>query len=490
MQKKSWFTNFVRVIQGKADAAIAVIDDRQVPQLELPQPANWAKRTTQVIMFGLVVGLGWSIFARMEVVVTARGKLEPLSSAQSVQPRFNGVISAVLVKEGQKVRAGQVLMQLDKGDLLNQLKTLSTQRELLVKQVAVLRLARQGQPINAQVQRAFRIPPELYNRVQNRQLLTAQLTGNPSGLSPDQLQRYRLFVRELQDVQAENRLQLGNLRVQESGANSDLTNNSSQLRVEQELVARLNELVKQGAISRTDYLRRVVGVNDLQNEVNQSQVQRGQIAMSQIQAQVSGRKAIDELYRNVQDQLAQLDNQLDSSIEASQQRIIQLNGQLQQLRSDLKAQELRSPVDGVVFDIKQKVAGTAVRPGDVLMQISPDESLVANVQVANSDIADLRVGLPVDVRLDAYPFTEFGSIQGAITRISSDAVPVSEQSPNAGTVFPVTVVLKQSLQKRDKKFSLSPGMTLNANIKVRSRAPISLVADQVVKLFDSTKNIR
>lgn len=490
MQKNSWFANFVRVIQGKADAAIAVIDDRQVPQLELPQPANWAKRTTQVITLGMVIGLGWSIFARTEVVVTARGKLEPLSSAQSVQPRFDGVISAILVKEGQSVRAGQVLMQLDKADLLNQFKTLSSQRELLVKQVAVLRLARQGQSIDAQTQRALRIPPELYNRVQNRQLLTAQLTGDPSGLSPDQLQRYRLFVRQLQDVQAENTLRVGTLRVQESGANSDLTNNNSQLRVEQELVARLDNLVKQGAISRTDYLRRVVGVNDLQNEVNQSRVQQGQISMNRAQAQVSGRRAIDDLYRSIQDQLAQLDTQLDSTVEASQQRIIQLNGQIQQLQSDLKAQELRSPVDGIVFDVKQKVTGTAVRPGDVLMQISPDESLVANVQVANSDIADLRVGLPVDVRLDAYPFTEFGSLQGAISRISSDAVPVSEQSPNSGTAFPITIVLKQPLQHRNKKLSLSPGMTLNANIKVRSRAPISLVADQVVRLFDSTKNIR
>jgi hemolysin D len=490
MQKKSSLVNFFRVLRGKPDAELEVIDDRQLPQLELPQPAPWAKRMTQVIMLGLLTGLGWSILAQIEVIVNARGQLEPISSAQSVQSRFGGTVSTIMVKDGQRVRAGQLLLQLDKVDLLNQLRNLLSQRQLSMKQVAVLRLARQGRSIDAQIQAALRIPPELFNRVQNRRLLVAQLTQNPNGLSPDQLERYRLFARQVQDLQAVNQLSAGNFQIQETGIKSNLINNNAQLRVEQELVSKLNGLVKQGAISRTDYLRRVVGVNQLQNEVNQSQVQRSQMQLNRVQAQVSGRRSVDQLYGQVQQQLAQLDSQIDNTIEVNQQRIIQIEGQIQQAKANLKAQEVRSPVDGVVVGLRSKIAGAVVRSGEILMQISPNESLVANVQIANADRADLRVGLPVDVRLDAYPFTEFGALKGVITKISNDAVSSSPQNPNAPTVFPVTIAIKQSLSQGNKKFSLSPGMTLNANIKVRSRAPISLVADQLVKLFDSTRSIR
>lgn len=121
----------------------------EAPSVDLPQPARWAQRTTWVMLGGLAIGLIWSVVARIDVVVAARGKLEPLSSSQAVQSRIGGVVTAILVQEGQPVERGQLLMQLDKTESLNKLEALSRQREPLVKRVAVLRAMRQGTPISS-----------------------------------------------------------------------------------------------------------------------------------------------------------------------------------------------------------------------------------------------------------------------------------------------------------------------------------------------------
>ena len=98
--------------------------------------------------------------------------------------------------------------------------------------------------------------------------------------------------------------------------------------------------------------------------------------------------------------------------------------------------------------------------------------------------------MPVDVRIDAYPFTEFGAVKGVISKVGSEAVPVSQQAPRS-TVFPIEVRLeRQFLDRRSQRFSLTPGMTITTLIKVRQRAPISYVTEEITKAFDGIKSVR
>ncbi|HEY9658599.1 MAG TPA: HlyD family secretion protein, partial [Allocoleopsis sp.] len=105
------------------------------------------------------------------------------------------------------------------------------------------------------------------------------------------------------------------------------------------------------------------------------------------------------------------------------------------------------------------------------------------------DIGNIRVGMPVDIRIDAYPFTEFGSISGVVTKVGSEAIAVD--GAGRQTVFPVEVQLKQQfLEQSRKRFSLVPGMSLVANIKVRERAPISYVTEELIKAIDTMQSVR
>jgi HlyD family secretion protein len=231
-------------------------------------------------------------------------------------------------------------------------------------------------------------------------------------------------------------------------------------------------------------------VNTLQSQLNQSRLQKQELQLSQAQAQVESRQAVTQIYQDLQRQLAAIDAEFDATIRDNQQQLIEVNSQLNQIQIDLKNQDLYAPADGIVFELGPKLPGAVAQPGQTLLQVVPSESLIVRVQVANADIANIRVGMPVDVRVDAYPFTEYGAVTGVVTKVGSEAVQLSNQ-PGAPTVFPVEVRLDQQfLERGDERFTLIPGMSLAANIQVRERAPISYVAEELIKAFDSMQSVR
>jgi hemolysin D len=477
--------NPLRVLQNHHEAIVKNIEEEaNGGALSLPQPAVWVERITQIMLLGITITGVWSVVARVDVVVAARGKLEPVSQTQGVQSQVGGVVTSVLVKEGETVKKGQLLMQLDKTPLYNQLEALSEQRGQLLQEVSALRLARQGTVTVGD------LSPELKNQIQERSLLMAQLAGDPTGLAPDQQQRYALFQQQLENQQSINRLQTSTLNAQIATTNSQADQTAYQLQVEQGQLEQLQPLAESGAIARADVMKRSVDVSALQSQLNQANLQKSQLQLSQQQAQVETQRVQATAYQGVQQQLASLDSQFDTTVKTNERQLIQIAAQLKQVQHDLQSQDLRAPADGAVFNLVHKLPGVVAQPAQVLLQVVPSESLVARIQVANADIANLQEGMTVDVRIDAYPFTEFGAVEGTLTKISREALPASPQAPGQ-TTFPVEVKLKtQVLDRQGKPLALVPGMTIGANVKVRSRAPISYVADELIKAWDSLRSTR
>jgi hemolysin D len=490
MRNLRWLTHPLETIRIRyADRLQQLERDLEEKTVSLPAIAPWTKRLTQFIMVGVVAGAGWAIVARVDVVVNASGELEPMSQAQVIQSRVGGIVTAVMVQEGEFVKQGQVLMQLDKTALYNQLEALMAQREQLVEETAVLRLARQGVPPEAAPAPVW-VSPEVLNRVQNRFLLLAQITGDPGVLSPEQQRRFALFEQQLRDRQSINELESADLQAQIAASENQLSQTNYQLGVEQELLTKLRPLLEEGAISRTDYLRRAIDVNALESQFTQRQLQRRQLEVNQLQAQVAGRNLVVEAQQESMRQLASLDSELDATIKDNQRQLMQVTAQLNQLQNDLKNQELRAPVDGVVFNLGPKLPGIVTQSGQTLLQVVPNESLIVRTQVANTDIANIRVGMPAEVRLDAYPFTEFGSVKGVVAKVGSETV--TDGNPSAPkTGFPVEIQLDQQvLEQRSQRFTLKPGMTAVALIKIRQRAPITYITEELVRAIDAMRSVR
>ena len=355
----------------------------------LQQGRFWMRTVTWSLIGTTVFGVAWLALARTEEIVVAQGELEPIGSVQDIQMPVGGVAEEILVKEGDVVKAGQVLMKLDTEATEEQRRSLETAIKLKREQL---------------------------------------------GLKQQEKQRYL-------EVNAEQITMLEN-----------------NLRLQTEIVERFDALEEAGAASELQFLSQ-------QNSVEET---RGRLAQTKA-----------DRFR----QVALIDQQM-SELNAE---LADLQGRIAQARVTLRYQQLRSPVDGVVFDLQPTSAGFTAQSTQTVMKVVPDGLLEAKVEVPSNKIGFVKipVGCPqdlakcmrADISIDSYPSTEFGVLEGRVTRIGSDALPPDPQQQRQELSFPVTVELdQQSLElKSGATLPLQVGMSLTANIKLRKVSYLQLL---------------
>ena len=150
---------------------------------------------------------------------------------------------------------------------------------------------------------------------------------------------------------------------------------------------------------------------------------------------------------------------------------------------------LKAPVAGTVFDVNVS-RGELASAAQPALQLVPNQSLQATILIPNSEVGLVKVGMPVEVRVDSYPFNEYGSLRGKLLRVGASALP-----PEPGQVpverYPATVVLETtSLERKGKSYGLRSGMSINALLKLGTRPVIALISDQIATFFDSAQRIR
>ena len=355
----------------------------------LQQGRFWMRTVTWSLIGTTVFGVAWLALARTEEIVVAQGELEPTGSVQDIQMPVGGVAEEILVKEGDVVKAGQVLMKLDTEATEEQRRSLETAIKLKREQL---------------------------------------------GLKQQEKQRYL-------EVNAEQITMLEN-----------------NLRLQTEIVERFDALEEAGAASELQFLSQ-------QNSVEET---RGRLAQTKA-----------DRFR----QVALIDQQM-SELNAE---LADLQGRIAQARVTLRYQQLRSPVDGVVFDLQPTSAGFTAQSTQTVMKVVPDGLLEAKVEVPSNKIGFVKipVGCPqdlakcmrADISIDSYPSTDFGVLEGRVTRIGSDALPPDPQQQRQELSFPVTVELdQQSLElKSGATLPLQVGMSLTANIKLRKVSYLQLL---------------
>ena len=175
----------------------------------------------------------------------------------------------------------------------------------------------------------------------------------------------------------------------------------------------------------------------------------------------------------------------------NEKRLDELNGQIARARVTLQYQEIKAPVSGTVFDLNAS-PGYVTPPNQTepLLKIVPDDHLVAEVDVTNKDIGFVREGQKVDVRIDSFPYSEFGDIKGTVASIGSDALPPDQT--HQFYRFPVRVKLEsQMLKTQQQDIPLQSGMSVTANIKVREkRTVLSLFTELFTRKLESLETVR
>ena len=225
------------------------------------------------------------------------------------------------------------------------------------------------------------------------------------------------------------------------------------------ILSEMESLVEQGGFQRLQFLQQQDQLFELENEINDLKEQDSRLKFQAEDVQLQSRKSID-----------------------------QMRNRLREAELQLQYQNVLAPVSGVVFDPQATVEGV-LGPGERILSIVPQQGLYAEVFVPNKDIGFIKPGQEAKVRVDAFPFTRYGELPGAVTQIAADAL-----APDATQNFyrfPVKLTLERSFLESDGvKVPLKAGMSVTTNLKLRDKRVISLVSDLLVDQTDSVRSIR
>ena len=171
-------------------------------------------------------------------------------------------------------------------------------------------------------------------------------------------------------------------------------------------------------------------------------------------------------------------------------KIEDLKSQIRTNQVTMKYQEIAAPVSGIVFELQPKGPGYVAQTSQPVMQIVPFDNLLARVEIDNRTIGFVKTGKQADISIDSFPSTDFGVIEGSVTKIGSDALPPLP-SEGKGYRFPAEIKLETQYikLKSGKKLPLQAGMSLTANIKLRKVTYLNLLFTKFSKKTDSLKSI-
>lgn len=234
------------------------------------------------------------------------------------------------------------------------------------------------------------------------------------------------------------------------------------LALNEEILSRYEALEKQGATAELQYLEQRNKVEELKGQIERTEVDfRRQSSI------------------------------LNQNIKSLRSQIAEIEKTITELGVTLRYQDIKSPVDGIVFDLKPKSAGFVAQSSEPVMKIVPSSTLQANVEIPSSDIGFVSVGKPVDISIDSFPATDFGVVEGTLTRIGSDALPPDPANQKAEYRFPADISLdsQQLILKNGSKLPLQVGMSLTANIKLRKVTYLQLLLSNFQTKADALRRL-
>lgn len=414
----------------------------------MEQPASPLGRALIWSLCGFfTIAVAWSIIGHIDIVAVAQGRVVPQGRTKVVQPLEMGVVRTIHVKDGDRVTAGQPLIDLDPTDALADHDRL--EREFGARSLDVARLDSLlgGGP----AQHPFTPPPgaDPLMRDAARHLLDAQWLERTAKL---------LAL----DGEVERR------RAELRGAETDVARFTAVLPLLRDRHDRMAGLAAQGLLSK-------LRLSETQQQLIETEKALAGALDKQSQAE-AGLRAVEQQRR-------QIDSEGEGTwrrerAEATEKRAA-AEQEILKARKRRALQQLTAPIDGTVTNLSAWTIGGVVKPGDTLMNIVP-LSVTPEIEamVLNKDAGFVLAGQRVSVKLDAFPFTRYGTVDGEVIDVSRDA----NKDDKLGLVYPVRVRLDAGDIKVDgKRVAIAPGMAVNAEIITGDRRVIDYVLSPILR---------
>jgi len=416
------------------------------------EPLNPLGRTVfWIIITAMLFFSLWMFFGKIDVVVTARGKVIPTGEIKTVQPLSSGVVRNILVKPGDFVEKGTVLMEIDPSDIDPELESMKKD----LKQVE-LELLRLEALLN---DTAFASPKDKFDA----DLLLVQLQIYQSS-------REKLFKQV--NVKSKELLQLGERL-------------ASQRKVHQQAIFQHHQA--------DERFQRLQEVRDI---ISRDVFEQGERDLKAAESEMkTSAHGIAELESNIQRVNKEIDlireeerNQLLAELAEKQQRRAFLDGKVQRSAFLSSCQQITSPVKGHVAQLLFHTIGGVVAPAEDLATIVPlDSPLLIKAFVENKDVGYLRPGMDVSLKVDTFEFQKYGILEGELLQVSKDSI----EDQKMGLVYEAYVKpLQTTLMVDGKETAISTGMSISAEIKVGKRRIIEFFIYPLIKYWNEGISVR
>jgi HlyD family secretion protein len=355
-------------------------------RLQHAAPNPQGRRVLWAMLAMIAFLIVWALVGRLDIVAVADGKLVPAGYLKIVQPAEAGIIKEILVREGERVRAGQVLMRMDALITDADLEAIAT--EHLRKKLALARIDAElsGQPFRP----AIPAPVALLREV------SAQYRANRDALAA---------------ALEEERSRLGKAQQELSAARQQQARLEAVLPHYREQDKAYEKLVRDG------FAGALMG-----SDKRRERIEKEQELATQAHLVASAQASIEQSKKKLRQIEADYMRQLHAERNETQSQLDKLAKELEKQQYRRALLELKAPQEGVIKELATHTAGTVVQPGTLLASLVPaDEPLKAEVWVSNEDIGFVRPGQAVKLKFAPYPFQKYGMGRGTVEHVSADA---------------------------------------------------------------------
>jgi hemolysin D len=397
----------------------------------------------------------WVNFAKLDIVVTAQGKLVPQSLVKIVQPAEGGVVKRILVKEGDEVSEGQILIQLDS-------TVASSDVSGIAAELGVLKL--QERRVVAELSGATFTPKSADDQAMYQQVASLLLSKRLAHA----------------DVLGHERALLEKARSEQAAAVATLEKLKRSLESVQTAALAYQKLQTEGFVGP-------IAASEKQRELSDKQ---GEIA-----SQVAAIEALRSTMIAQEQRIKQIQSNQRSELE---KELTEIRGKLKPLELNrdkagyrVGLTELKAPASGFVKEVATSTEGAVVQPGGVLVTVVPkSEPLVADVEIANEDIGFVTKGQAVQLKIATFAFQKYGLIPARVQRVGPDATVPTDRNTMTGKpeqvapfkarveIDPTELKLWQS--KNDLK--LAAGMSVTAEINQGTRTVLDYLLSPIVRI--------
>jgi hemolysin D len=428
--------------------------------LELTEtPLSPTPRASLRIIMGLFcVALLWACFGKLDVVAVAPGKTVTSSRTKIVQPAETAVVRRILVHDGQAVKQGDLLIELDA--TATTADSQKAEEALISARLAVVRSAALVQAIDTAT------PPMMAhesNLPADRFEATQRLA----------LSEYAAFAAKKQSLEAMVAQKQAELRTVESG----IAPLEQYLEISRSRVADYEKLLDKKYVPRQDYLQRKQERINAERELVAQKSRRAELQSAITGAKENLSVTITDTRRQLLDDLRQAREQI-KQFEPEVARTTQRNALMQ----------LRAPVTGTVQQLAVHTVGGVVTPAQPLLFVVPEnEPLEVEATVLNQDIGFVRSGQHATIKVESFPYTRYGYIEGVVDSVSHDAI----QDEKLGLVYQARVRMKKTALMIDGvTVNLNSGMSLTAEINTGKRRVIEYILDPLRQGVDGSMRER